>query len=148
MSRTVADWLYRYRWWPWVVTLPLLPAMLWPASWWFDVRKIYIADVRVGTDIPIVIDRTIKRPFHANWSVSIRQWDAGWTVHCVANGEQTYKPDARLPKAPTLRWWTWDRCHPLPPGRYEVVTTWRLDIPYIWATKHVEISSNVFEVSE
>lgn len=148
MTRSVADWMYRYRWWPWCVTLLLLPMMIWPVSWWFEVSRVHITDSRVGEQIPLVIDRKIKRAFDARWSVTIRQWDAGWTVYCVANGEQSYRPDADLPKKPTLHWWTWGRCHPLPAGKYEVITTWRLDPPHTWISKRMEVVSNVFEVRE
>lgn len=146
MTRDVADWLYRYRWWPWVMMLLLLPGQLWPASWWMTVDSVYFSDTHAGEVVPMTLGRTINRPFDADWTVTIRKWDGGWTVDCVAAGSQPYKPDSVLPKSLTLNWWTWGKCHPLPVGKYEVTAVWRLKTDWPFADKRIEITSNVFEV--
>lgn len=149
MTRSVANWLHRYRWWPWVITLLFLPGLLWPAGWWFEVDTLHIADSKVGESVPIVVDRHINRNFDASWTVVIRQWDGGWTAHCVSTGAGSYKSDAKLPKNPTLAWWTWDKCHPLPAGKYEVITVWHLHTHWpVVGHKRVEVTSNVFQVTE
>ena len=33
MNRTLADWLYRYRWWPWVVAIPILAITVVPSEY-------------------------------------------------------------------------------------------------------------------
>lgn len=148
MTRTVADWLYRYRWWPWLVTILLLPLMLWPASYWLDVQAIVVRSAQVGQPLSMVVDREVRRPFLGNWHVTIRQWDgAGWLTWCNASGKSNYRKDARYPKDLALQWWTDGQCHPLPPGRYKVTTAWTIQNEGLVPDKIVVADSNIFEVT-
>lgn len=131
-----------------VMSAAWLVASAWPASFWFDARKVHFSDIVVGTSPAMTLDRTIKRPFDGAWTVAIRRWDGGWVSHCNAAGSQPYKTDSKLPKAPDLKWWTWGQCHPLTVGRYEVTTVWNLNLPWPLPDKRVELVSNVFEVRE
>ena len=147
MTRTVADWLYRFRWWPWLVTLLLLPPMLWPAAWWIHVKDVMIRSAAYGSPLPMVVDREVRRPFLGEWHVTIRQWDgAGWLTWCNASGRSNYRPDARYPKNLSLQWWTDGQCHPLPVGRYKVTTAWTVEGDLL-PDKHVAVDSNIFEVT-
>jgi hypothetical protein len=110
------------------------------------VRSLHVSDSRFGEPIPITIERSIHKPFDATWTVNIRKWDGGWVSECIASGAQSYKPDAILPRNPTLFWWTWGRCHPLQPGKYELQTVWQVSPGWPFPPKRVEVTSDVFEV--
>lgn len=148
MTRRVLDWMHAYRLFPWAVTAMLLPSLLWPASWWLDVREVSIRSASYGKPLPMVVDREVKRGFLAEWQVTIRQWDgAGWLTWCNAEGKSNYRPDARYPKDLALQWWTDGACHPVPPGRYRVTTTWVIPVGALLPDKVVSVDSNVFEVT-
>lgn len=148
MTRTVADWLYRFRLWPWAVTILFLPALAWPPSWWLEVREIAIHSGPQGTPLSMTVDRTIKRPFLGEWHATIRQWDgAGWLTWCNAEGRSNYRADAKYPKNLDLRWWTDGQCHPLPSGRYRVTTSWTIRSDTVLPDKTVTVDSNIFEVT-
>lgn len=129
------------------MTIIFAPGLLAPASMWLDARSIYVSDTHVGNPVVLALDRQIKRPFDAAWTVTIRQWANGWVSYCVARGGQFYKPDSVLPDPLLLRWWTDGQCHPLPVGKYETTTVWRVcpTTPLV-PCKRVELVSNVFEV--
>lgn len=147
MTRTVADWLYRFRWWPWLVTLLLLPPMLWPAAWWIQVKDVMISSAAYGNPLPMVVDREVLRPFLGEWQVTIRQWDgAGWLTWCNASGRSNYRPDTRYPRNLSLQWWTDGQCHPLPVGRYRVTTAWTVEGDLL-PDKRIVVDSNIFEVT-
>ena len=147
MTREIADWFHRYRWWPWLVILTLLPGILWPGSYWIDVRTHQIASTVVGESPVMLVDQTISHPFYGAWSATIRQWDGGgWTTWCNANGTSNYRPESRFPKVLTLKWWTDEQCHPLPQGRYKVTTRWTVRTPAPLPDKDVVVDSNIFEV--
>ena len=147
MTRKTADWLYKHRWWPWTLTLLLLPIQLWPPSFWLDIHSVVVSSVKVGNPVTMVVEREIKRPFRGAWNVTVRQWDgSGWVTYCNANGASNYRPDARFPKDLSLQWWTDGQCHPVPQGRYKITTTWIIrDIQWM-PDKTVTADSNIFEV--
>ena len=145
MTRRIADWLYSYRLIPWLITAALLPALMWPASWWFDVKSIHVQNTWSGERIGMIVDRKINRPFRGEWQVTIRSWDgSGWVTWCNASGASHYATEAKFPKMLTLDWWTNGQCHPLPSGRYMMQTSWRIAAPV--QDKMVSVDSNVFEV--
>jgi len=147
MTRKTADWLYKHRWWPWLLTLLLLPIQLWPPSYWFEVLSVLVSSVKQGDPVTMVVEREVKRPFRGAWGVTMRQWDgAGWVTYCNASGSSNYRPDARFPKDLSLQWWTDGQCHPVPQGRYKITTTWIIrDIQWM-PDKTVTADSNIFEV--
>jgi hypothetical protein len=145
MTRKIADWLHHYRTIPWVVIVLLLPAGLWPASWWMDVRDVSLSDSRHGEQIVMTVDRQVHHAFRGHWSVTVRQWDgAGWVTYCNAQGSSNYRADARFPVPLTLKWWTDGQCYDLSPGRYRITTRWVIDTAL--PDKEVTVDSNVFEV--
>ena len=147
MTRSIADWLYRYRWWPWVITALLLPLQLWPASWWLDVRSVNIRSAPVGEPLLMMVERTVKRDFRGSWNVTLRRWDGnGWVTWCNATGRTNYRNEATLPKNLALQWWTDGACHPLPVGRYKTSTSWSIESPSFMPNKTTVAESNVFEV--
>lgn len=147
MIRAAADWLYAYRWWPWLVILLFLPPMVWPSSWWLDVRTVHIADTRVGDTPVMLVDREVRRSFQGQWNVTIRQWDgAGWLTYCNATGRSNYRAGARFPEPLTLQWWGDGQCHPLPRGKYRVSTHWVIATDAPLPDKHVTAESNIFAV--
>ena len=148
MSRPIADWLYRYRWWPWLVTLLIAPAYLWPASFWLDVKAVDIESARYGAPLHMTVERTIQRPFRGSWNITIRQWDGGgWVTWCNATGRSNYSQHAKLPKDLALQWWTDGQCHPLAEGRYKITTSWKIETPAWVPDKEIAIDSNAFEVT-
>ena len=147
MIRTLADWLYRYRWWPWLITLLILPMQLWPASYWLDVKTVHIKSAKFDTPLLMLVDRTVSRPFLGQWHATIRQWDGdGWVTWCNADGKSNYRPEARLPANLSLKWWTDGQCHPLAVGRYKVTTTWTIFGGDMLPDKSVTVDSNIFFV--
>ena len=138
--------------WQYIVAVTLLfvcalALHFWPASWWFDVRSISVASGLVSEKLAMTVDRTIKRPFVAGWSVTLRQWDGGWVVVCRATGDGDYRLDAKFPTNLTLAWWTANQCHPLPPGKYMLSTTWTIRGLGIIPDKIVQATSNTFEIT-
>lgn len=111
------------------------------------VRSIHVDSVKAGEPVTMQIDRTIHRPFAAEWSVVVRTVTPdGLKQHCAAAfPARDYDPKAMLPVPVTLDWWTADQCAPLPVGQHLVTTTWTVkagtDIP-------ISYTSNVFEVTE
>lgn len=131
----------------WVI---FLAGYFWPASAWLDVRSVSAGPAHAGEEIPMTTDREIKRGFTASWAVSVRRWEpgTGMVSFCRATGTDVYNTAAQLPPKLTLGWWTNGQCGRLPAGRYEVETAWQITphIPLV-PTKHVRISSNIFEVT-
>ena len=147
MTRKTADWLHQYRWWPWLLTLLILPIQMWPPSFWLDIHSVSVSNTTVGNPVTMVVEREIKRPFRGAWNVTVRQWDgAGWVAYCNASGASNYRPDARFPLPLTMNWWTDNQCTNFDIGRYRITTTWRvLDIPWMH-DRVISVDSNVFEV--
>lgn len=124
----------------WLVVFGILH--LWPASWWFDVRSVH-----VGHDLTMVVDRTIKRPFRGEWLASVRRWEGGWVLACVAKGSSYYKQDAKLPAKLDLAWWTDGGCKTLPAGKYMLTTAWTITGLGLLPDKVVSVDSLPFEVN-
>ncbi len=147
MTRELADWFHRYRWWPWAFMLLVLPPLMWPVTFWFDVNSVSVASAPAGSSLHMTVDREIKRPFRGSWQTTIRQWDgSGWVTRCNAQGASNYRPDSKYPRDLSLQWWTDGQCHPIPHGRYKITTTWVIgDIEWM-PEKTITVDSNVFEV--
>lgn len=147
MKRDILDWFYKYRWWPWLFTLLLIPGHLWPTSYWLEIRSLAIQSAYFGQPLPMQIERTISHNFRGTWNATIRQWDGnGWVTWCNAQGRSNYRPEAKFPKDLSLKWWTDGQCYPLPAGRYKVSTSWLIETPTWMPDKVVTMESNVFEV--
>ena len=81
-----------------VTALFLAVIYLWPAWWWFEVNKVQVANAQFTQDIPMEVERVIKRPFQGAWLVTVRRWtNKGWEAHCYASGMNNYRQDAKLP---------------------------------------------------
>ena len=137
----------------WCFTFPVLLFMglphVWPASFWLEVRGVSAGPARAGEPVPMVVDRTINRPFLGVWTVTVRKWQGnGWVVYCAATGKNQYRSGAELPADLTLAWWTAGACPALTEGRYVVGTVWQIDplLPLL-PPKHVQRESNIFEVT-
>ena len=121
--------------------------IFWPASWWFEVRRVLVFDAIAGAEVLMEVDREIHRPFLANWFVVVRRYnDGAWEVVCTADGSADYRPEAALPDPLTLDWWTQGACPSLPPGRYLVSTIWTIPGRRTLPDKVVQTASNVFTV--
>lgn len=124
----------------------ILAAHFWPASWWFEARSVYVADARETESPLIVADRTIYRPFHAEWRVRVwRHETDGEEVACEAIGGGDYRPTARQPRTVTLDWYSAGQCRDLPPGRYSLTVTWRI-ARGVLPPKVVRASSNIWTI--
>ncbi len=127
----------------------LLAAHLWPASAWFEVRSVSAGPTKAGERVPMIVDREVNRPFLGTWTVTIRKWsEDGPVIYCTATGTSQYSTAADLPRDLTLHWWTDGKCPALTEGRYVIGTAWRIDpmLPFL-PTKHVQVESNIFEVT-
>lgn len=121
--------------------------LLWPASYWMEIKSIKVKDADAGRPVLMYVDRDIRRDVSANWSVSVREISksGGIRLACSAGQLSDYKTTAKLPDVLTLGWWTNGRCETLPAGHYIVNTTWAINAPYL-PDKVIERQSNIFEV--
>jgi len=119
-----------------------------PASYWFSVRQVAIFDAPVGAAVVMEVDRTIARPFTAEWRILVRRLDGDqWEVVCAARGGGDYRPDAKLPSPLTLDWWTEGQCGQPPEGSIMVSTVWTINTAFP-GVRTVVAESNVFRVGE
>lgn len=126
---------------------PLLVEGLRAPQYWLLVQSVEVDETPAQASPVMRVDRQIIRPFLANWHVIVRQQEpSGWVVKCTAMGGGNYRVDAALPENLTLDWWTDGQCPTLPPGTYQVATTWEIH-PNNGTTKRLTVESNIFEVT-
>lgn len=134
----------------WVILLAVsVQASLAPASDWFEVRSVYVADTTAGASPVMTVDREVKKPFRGRWLVDVEQEQPSgrFVVRCTAAGANNYSLGNDLPVPLDLDWWTYPMdCAPTEPGRYRVETTWLIELPG-GLTKEVRAVSNTFRVS-
>lgn len=120
---------------------------LWPASRWLHVQSIHVYDAWQGETPYMHVVRDIRRPFAGEWTASVIEVQslAGLESCPAASGRTAYRTDARLPPELTLSWWRDGKPCDLPPGRYRLVTEWRI-ITQGWPEKVLRTESNIFEV--
>lgn len=119
-----------------------------PASWWFDAGEIRVSDTTVSEPCaPMSFERTIERPFYAQWAVTImqRKADGGFTTYQTYSGGNDYRPENQLPDDLNLCWWTWQDTLPLLPGTYRVHTLWKLQVD--GGVREIRRTSNAFKVT-
>lgn len=136
-------------WWVYPVAAPFLKALL-PIEWWFEVRSVEVRSTRLGEMPRVLVDRSIRRPFTANWIVTVRRSEEeGFAAVCSREGRDDYRPLAELPNETDLNWWLDvppnEACPVLIPGRYIVTFAWQIEIEGI-SPRVVRFDSNIFEV--
>jgi hypothetical protein len=143
-----------WTWWPiiivgWIwVTAWVLVHHYSPGSWWLAVHRIEVKDSAVGRSPIMIVERTIRRPFYARWTVTVmRRGDAGFSTYCTAHGQNDYRPSNALPDRTDLDWWTWPTRCALPRGEYIVNALWRIE-PQGYPVKEVRVSSNSFTITD
>lgn len=130
-----------------LLLLAVAVIQFWPASFWFDVRAVRVFDVKDGEPVVMAVDRTIRHDFRGEWVASIRSLQNGkWISYCTARGTTNYREDSVLPDPLTLQWWTHPDCHPLPPGKYMMRTTWVIKGESFLPDKLAQADSNIFEI--
>ena len=139
------------RWIPSFVSVLIFSTILaiaysWPPHYWMDVKTVQVDDSKIGEEIPMTVRREIYRAFKGNWVVTIRRFEGDWTVWCNATGVSNYNEQATLPKDLTMKWWTSGQCYPLPPGKYQVTTSWEINHTSMLPNKLIVSESNIFEV--
>ncbi len=113
-----------------------------PATDWFYVQSINVADGYAGQDIPIIYDRVIKKPFIGQWFVEIKRAADQVTV-CRGDGVARYDPADQLPEGGvTLDWITGKKC-PLPPGQFFLEAYYSIK-PDNYPDKSYRVASNLF----
>lgn len=124
-------------------------AFFWPASWWMRVDLVQAGPAKVGQDVPMIVDRTIVRPFFGEWTATVRRYTpTGWAWYCGGNGKSIYRDGAELPINLTLDWWTAGGCKTLTEGRYIIETSWEIKpMRGFFPPKRVSATSNIFEVT-
>lgn len=119
---------------------------LWPATYYFEPRKLVVPDTKPYTPVIMSFEREIHKNFLGKWSVTVRKFSAGGpVVVCAADGKANYRTDSVLPNPLTLDWWTGGVCQTLPEGDYMISTSWEIH-PILWPEKQIGIDSNVFHV--
>jgi hypothetical protein len=120
---------------------------LWPTSWWLEVRSVYVGDAEAGEPVPMIVDRTIHRPFLGEWSVVVRKVSGGASeTVCTAKGTTNYRPDSTLPDPLLLSWWAYPECDTLPAGVYILTTIWKVQGTTLLPPKYAKADSNPFTV--
>lgn len=133
--------------------LRLLPAQL-----WFAVGDVVVHDAKVGECPTMAVDRTIRRPFRAEWTVTIMRevsTDAWATVTPAYEGANDYRPGNSLPPGLTVAWWAGipaaeaaEWCaRTFAPGTHRVHTLWAVETA-LAGDKIVRRESNPFVISE
>lgn len=133
-----------------IVWIMFMSAALWPVSYWFSVGHIKVEDSLLDEPIIMDIDRTVKRPFYADWTVTVRKSvDDGYVIACLYKASTDYRTDAALPSPVTLNWWTNGECPITESGYYIVTTSWDIRPDILGLPKKVyTVESNVFRVTE
>jgi hypothetical protein len=130
---------------------PVLLALAWPMSYWFEVRTVHINDARVGEQITMLVDREVKKSFVGTYGITIHKWsNAGPVAYCrMSGGPWEYRRGAAYPIPLTLAWWTENApsCNPLPAGQYQVTTRWVNDGNVLLPEKSISVTSNIFTVN-
>lgn len=117
-----------------------------PATHWFDPSRVTVADAAEGEDPTLVVDRTIRLPFHGEWIVTVRRLEpGGFSTYCVGTGENDYTPGAVMTRPVFLSHWMGKAC-PLEPGQYRVDTRWLIK-PTGYPPKERVVMSNLFRVT-
>ena len=102
-----------------------------PSSFWMSVQKLDVLDAKQGEEILIDYERTLRRPFVADWRVKIRRvtGDGLEWVCATPVAREDYDTASRLPRPVTLRWFAWtdERCYNLGPGQYVLSATWEIN---------------------
>ena len=113
---------------------------------WFDVRSVTVSDAQEGVSPRISVDRTIHQPFLGFWHAVVRNVSDGTnSVVCLADGNTSYSPDAKIPPGANVDWLMQPTQCRLPPGRYRLDLLWRI-LPPGYPEKQVYRTSNVFEI--
>ena len=117
-----------------------------PGSYWFFVDSIKIENTTIRRSPLTLVDRTIKRPFHAKWIVTLKMQNAngGWYHYCNGVGENDYRTTVVLKPDLDLAWWMERDCGLLP-GKYRAEFLWNIQMPN-GKIKSIRRNSNVFEV--
>jgi hypothetical protein len=123
-----------------------------PASRWFEVQSLFIADAVEGGDPVVTYTRVIKEDIHAEFTVSITRHegaeDRTGTVYCTGEGSANYVAGRELPPAGTSLAWLMNRegspCVFLP-GIYRARGVWQLSPPG-YPVKQITVDSNYFTV--
>lgn len=129
----------------WLLTLTV--AYAWPASWWMEVRSVWVDDTTAGKPVTMHVDRKVHRDFVGRWAVTVRELQGTENLlTCVSSAVSDYRIGANLPKALTLAWWTNGRCETLPVGVYVVTTVWEIENGPL-PDKTIFVQSNPFKVT-
>jgi hypothetical protein len=122
---------------------------VWPTSYWYTIREVYVEDAKSGEPLKMRVDRVIKRPILGDWSFTIRKIEPqGMVIVCQADGRGNYQPDAQLPDKLTSEWWSNGKCTAVnDPGLYTTNTSF-LFHPPLFPDKQASMNSNVFEVTQ
>lgn len=100
-------------------------------DFWMTVEKMDVQDAIEGEPILIDYERTIRRPFTADWRVQVRRvtGDGLEWVCATPVAREDYDARSRLPRPVTLAWFAWTdpRCHNLTPGQYEISAAWEVN---------------------
>ena len=116
-----------------------------PASDWFEVRSVSVADFEEGDfTAPVVYDRVIRKPFTGTWVAEVIRVPDNFNA-CVGSGTNRYEASDEVPAAGvTFSWFIGTNCN-LPPAQYTMRVHWDIK-PSGYPDKEVSLSSNVFTV--
>lgn len=123
-----------------------------PASYWFEVQGIFIADAEEGQDPVVTYTRTMHVDVNVDYTVTLSRHegplDTVGVIACEGEGEANFVAGRELPPAATSLAWLMNReDHPcvLTPGIYRARAVWNLH-PDGFPMKQVTADSNYFTV--
>ena len=120
-----------------------------PASYWFEVRSVFVYDAVEGEPITMKVDRIVHREFFGEGTVIVRVITPdGNTQVCGGLGRTPYKVNSKLPDPLPLKWWSYDGCETLQAGQYQMTTTWRWELWFFGLSflKEINFDSPPFKV--
>ena len=124
-------------------------AYFFPASYWYEIKKINIQDSKTGQSISMVINREINRDFIGTRSVIVRRMSEGTgDIVCADSSLKNYQVGEKLPANLTLGWWSNGTCVTLDEGAYMVTTIVNISVPSVLQPKTVVYESNVFRIEK
>lgn len=130
-----------------LLALPWLVSMLWPFSYFMDVRNIFVSDGTTHIEPIVVVDKTIHRNVELDTVTEVWLWKSQeWTPFCRRSDRDVpYHVDMEVDFPRTLSNWMYippnPPCPPMMPGRYQVSKTYSLIWIFGAQLRHTEWSN-------
>ena len=155
MLNKIKIFAFLFALWFWLYAAPAILSFIVPGEFFLDAKSLYIPDYQVGETPYIEVDREIHHNFIGEWSSTVWEISPNGPVrvtNCRPNsrGVFPYTTNSQLPDPLSLDWWFEvppNKSCQLPPGQYEVETTWTIRANWLpLVTLNESVRSNTFIV--